>query len=220
MANTFYDGNGNVINVQGGSSSGGTTATYQPYSNLAAIGDSLTYGSGYPHNIASILQIPNVTSHAVNGAKLIGTGTSDMIAQSEAVSESCDLCTIMGGTNDCNNITAGKIGEIGTKDTTTYLGSYQTIIEGLLAKNPKMRIIMIKPPRRYDIDASSALETIGECIDKLHEYYGIPVIDAYNDLGMNEFNYTSYLKEDDKLHFNEKGANMLSTFIAHQVLMY
>lgn len=216
---TLYDGNGNEITIESsGGGAAGTTATYQPYSYLEAIGDSLTYGSGYPAKVAKILQITNVTSHAVNGATLIGG--SSMVGQSEKVSEKCDICCIMGGTNDSANIKAGNLGEIGTKDTTTYLGSYQTIIENLLAKNPKMRIIMLKPPRRYDMDDITYLETIGECIDKLHEYYGFPVIDVFNDLGMNEFNWSSFLNESDKLHFNSDGANMLAVFVAHQILMY
>lgn len=220
MATVFYDGNGKEITVESGGGSTGTTATYQPYSFLEAIGDSLTYGSGYPAKVAKILQITNVTSHAVNGAQLIGTGDNNMIAQASRVSDTCDLCCIMGGTNDSANVKAGKLGEIGTKDNTTYLGSYQTIIESLLAKNPKMRIILLKPPRRYDMDDITYLETIGECIDKLHKHYGFPVIDVFNDLGMNEFNWSSFLLESDKLHFSGNGANMLSVFVAHQILAY
>ena len=215
----FFDGNGNEISISGGSS--GTTATYQPYSYYEAIGDSLTYGSGYPSKVANILQITNVVSHAQNGAHLIGasgSGNGTMLGQAEQVAETCDLCTIMGGTNDSAAILADKIGEIGTKDTTTFLGTYQTIIETLLAKNPSMRIILLKPPRRYDMADTSYLKKIGECIDKLREHYGTPVIDVFNDLGMNEFNYTSYLNESDKLHFNSKGANFLSTFVAHKIL--
>lgn len=214
---TFYDGNGNKITVSGGGT--GTTATYQPYSYLEAIGDSLTYGSGYPAKVAKILQITNVTSHAVNGATLIGSGNNNMIAQASRVSDTCDLCCIMGGTND-RDVIAENVGTIGTKDNTTYLGSYQTIIESLLAKNPKMRIILMKPPRRYDMEDISYLKVIGDAIDKLHEHYGFPVIDVHNDLGMNEFNWSSFLLEADKLHFSGDGANMLSVFVAHQILAY
>lgn len=213
---TLYDGNGNVINVEGGSS-GGTYGGYQPYSYFEAIGDSLTYGSGYPEKVANIFQITNVVNHAVNGATLIGEGDNNMIGQSQDISETCELCTIMGGTNDSANILANNIGAIGTKDNTTFLGSYQTIIENLLSKNPKMRIILMKPPRRYDMDDISYLETIGECIDQLHEYYGLPVIDVYNELGMNEFNYSSFLN-DDNLHFSTDGANLLTTLVAHGVM--
>ena len=215
---TLYDGNGNEIEVNGsGSAGGGSYGGYQPYSYYEAIGDSLTYGSGYPSKVANILQITNVVNHAVNGATLIGEGNNNMISQSQAVSTTCELCTIMGGTNDSANIIANNIGTIGTKDTTTFLGSYQTIIENLLSKNPKMRIILMKPPRRYDMTDISYLEKIGECIDQLHEYYGIPVIDAYNDLGMNEFNYSSFLLED-KLHFNTDGGNLLTTLVTHSVM--
>lgn len=212
---TLYDGNGNKIEVSGSGSSGGSYGGYQPYSYYEAIGDSLTYGSGYPQKVAKILQIPNVVSHAVNGSHIIGTSVGGMIEQSQAVSSTCELCTIMGGTNDCSDITSGKVGTIGIKDTTTYLGSYQTIIENLLAKNPKMRIILMKPPRCYDRELTP-FETINDCIDQLHEYYGLPIIDVYNDLGMNEINYLSYLNED-KLHFNTDGANALTTLVAHSI---
>ena len=211
MATVFYDGNGNEVTVSGGGSSGGNYGGYMPYSYYEAIGDSLTY-NGWPGNVAKALQITNVVNHAVNGAHIIG----NMIEQANAVSETCELCTIMGGTNDNSDIKAGKIGTIGTKDTTTFLGSYQTIIETLLAKNPKMRIFMLKPPRCYDREDMSPFETIGDCIDQLHEYYGIPVIDVYNNLGMNEFNYSSYLNAD-KLHFNSDGINALTTLVAHSI---
>lgn len=215
MATVFYDGNGKEVTVSADGSSGGNYGGYIPYSFYEAIGDSLTF-SGYPGNVAKALQIPNVINHAVNGAHIIGTTTNWMVDQANAVSETCQLCTIMGGTNDSADILAGKIGEIGTKDTTTYLGSYQTIIETLLEKNPKMRIFMLKPPRCYDRDDMSQFETIGDCIDQLHEYYGIPVIDVYNDLGMNEFNYSAYLN-DDKLHFNNDGLNAMTTLVAHSI---
>lgn len=215
MSTIFYDGNGNEVIVSGGGSSGGNYGGYMPYSFYEAIGDSLTF-NGWPGNVAKALQITNTVNHSVNGAHIIGTASSDMIGQANAVSETCELCTIMGGTNDGSAIRAGNIGEIGTKDTTTYLGSYQTIIETLLAKNPKMRIFMLKPPRCYDRDDMSQFETISDCIDQLHEYYGIPVIDVYNDLGMNEFNYSAYLNAD-KLHFNSDGINALTTLVAHSI---
>lgn len=215
MATVFYDGNGNEVTVSGGNSSGGNYGGYMPYSFYEAIGDSLTFNS-WPGGVAKALQITNVVNHAVNGAHIIGTTSGGMIEQANAVSETCELCTIMGGTNDGAAIRAGNIGEIGTKDTTTYLGSYQTIIETLLAKNPKMRIFMLKPPRCYDRDDMSQFETISDCIDQLHEYYGIPVIDVYNDLGMNEFNYSAYLN-DDKLHFNSDGVSALVTLVAHSI---
>ena len=188
---------------------------YMPYSFYEAIGDSLSF-NGWPGNVAKALQITNVVNHAANGAHVIGTTTGWMIDQANAVSETCDLCTIMGGTNDGASILAGNIGVIGTKDTTTFLGSYQTIIETLLEKNPKMRIFMLKPPRRYDGGDTSAFDTISDCIDQLHEYYGIPVIDTYNDLGMNEFNYSAYLNAD-KLHFNNDGVNAMVTLVAHSI---
>lgn len=210
----IYDINGRVIST--GGTIGGSYGGYQPYSYFEAIGDSLTYGSGYPSKVANVLQITNVLNHAVNGATIIGDGENNMISQSNAVAETCELCTIMGGTNDSSKVSSGNIGAIGTKDTSTFLGSYQTIIENLLSKNPKMRIMIMKPPRRYDIEDISYLKTISDCIDQLHEHYGIPIIDVFNNLGMNEFNYSSYLN-DDKLHFNTDGANALSTLVAHSV---
>lgn len=212
MATVFYDGNGNEVTVSsGGGSSGGNYGGYIPYSFYEAIGDSLTY-NGWPNRVATALQIPNVVNHATNGAHIIGS----MIDQANAVSETCELCTIMGGTNDGADILAGKIGTIGTKDTTTYLGCYQTIIETLLAKNPGMRIFMLKPPRRYDSDNMSPFDVISECLDKLHEYYGIPVIDVYNNLGMNEFNYSAYLNAD-RLHFSDFGRSAITTLVAHSI---
>ena len=214
MATVFYDGNGNEVIVSGGGgSSGGSYGGYMPYSSYEALGDSLTYG-GWPGNVAKALQIPSIVNNGVNGAHVIGT--AGLVAQANAVSETCELCTIMGGTNDGADILAGKIGEIGTKDTTTYLGSYQTIIETLLAKNPKMRIFMLKPPRCYDRDGKVQFDTISDCIDQLHEYYGIPVIDVYNNLGMNEFNYSAYLSAD-KLHFNSDGIAAMTTLVAHSI---
>lgn len=199
----------------GGSTSGGTSS----YSFMETIGDSLTFG-GWGNTTSKILQT-NYTNRAKNGAHLIGPTENDgyMVYQSTLVSEKCDLCCIMGGTNDSTDIVAGKIGELGTKDKTTYLGCYQTIIENLYEKNPKMAIFILTPPRRFDSTNAEYLKTLNDECKKLGEYYGIPVIDVYNNLGLNTIT-KSVLLNSDGLHFSGDGKIKLGTFVANQIVSY
>ena len=210
----IYNIDGSEILVGGGGTGGGSYGGYQPYSFYEAIGDSLTY-SGYPQKVGTILQIPNVINHSVNGAQIIGDG--QMIKQANDVAESCDLCTIMGGTNDSIKINSGNIGTIGTKDLTTFLGSYQSIIETLYEKNSKMRIFLLYPPRRFDTDDFSYLEIIKDCINKLHEFYSIPIINIPDNLGVNEITCTTYVNAD-KLHFSQDGVSAMATYVSHQIM--
>ena len=213
QALNILENNSNISS--GGSTSGGTSS----YSFMETIGDSLTFG-GWGSTTSKILQT-SYTNRAKSGAHLIGATENDgyMVYQSTLVSEKCDLCCIMGGTNDSTDIVAGKIGELGTKDKTTYLGCYQTIVENLYQKNPKMAIFILTPPRRFDSVNAEYLKTLNDECKKLGEYYGIPVIDVYNNLGLNTIT-KSVLLNSDGLHFSSDGNIKLGTFVANQIVSY
>lgn len=208
-------------NIGGGSSGGGGASggASSSYSFMETIGDSLTFG-GWGNTTSKLLQV-NYTNRAKSGAHLIGATENDgyMVYQSTLVSEKCDLCCIMGGTNDSIDINAEKIGELGTKDKTTYLGCYQTIIENLYAKNKNMRIFILTPPRRYDSVNSDYLKTLNGKCKELGQYYGIPVIDVYNELGLNTIT-KDVLLNSDGLHFSTDGNTRMGSYVANQILSY
>lgn len=192
----------------GGSTNGGYIPDINEYS---LIGDSLTADGAYAQIIKTAFSIPTVNNYAISGKTL--AGATGMVEQASKVPSSSNLVTIMGGTNDAN--TTLNLGAIGNKDTATYLGAYQTIIETLLAKNPLMRIILITPPRSWwSADPTKPkvqLDPFVTGTKDIAKHYGLPCFDLHNLLGMNSYNFTAYLT--DGIHFTTEGKTAVGRLI-------
>ena len=195
---------------------GTVTTNKTTYKKWVTIGDSLTFG-GWGNEANKVLNINEYINLAVSGTTI--HGSNGMITQAKRVDSDTDLVVIMGGTNDMgwfNGMHATKDkGTFGEKTTGTFIGSYQLIIETLLEKNNKMKIILITPPRAFDSDRSF-LATIGDWVKEVAQFYGLPCIDAYNCLGINDFNKHSF--HSDLLHYNAEGNKRLGKTFANQIM--
>lgn len=127
-----------------------------------------------------------------------------------------DAVTIMIGTNEITNGQQGTIEDIQGEDYTqypeTYYGTYGKCIEYILEKNPKIRIYLMTPPwcdRGY-------IGAVEQRVKEIARYYHLPIIDCYNESGLNKYNQETYMP--DKLHQNEEGVKVLGTFISGQLL--
>lgn len=186
------------------------------------IGDSLTQGDSWWKNVKEQYNIPVHTNLAVAGKKMSGPG--GMWADKDVVTTTTDFVTIMGGTNDQGNGAArGTIQPVGSSfDTNTFIGAYQTLIEELLTRIPKLRIFLMTPPRAWTDTTGttlrSELKVFGDDVKTIGQFYNLPVIDTYHNMGYNEINQKTYL--NDGLHHNAAGQKRIADLVCGALRQY
>lgn len=118
--------------------------------------------------------------------------------------------------------------DITNHDCTTFIGSYNVLISKIMYKymlsdgyyqdvdysgltrvetaKPWFRLVLITPPPRLDSDNNrEALDKLTECVRKVGQMWGLPVVDAHINLGVNEINKDSfftvdYVHPDEEVH--------------------
>lgn len=146
-----------------------------------------------------------------------------------------DIVTIAYGTNDWGDGYGARPPIDNSEDLldcTTFNGAIRYSVSKLLAKNPKLKIILITPYYRYNpttledsdtilpatnpnyhmIDYVNAVKNVGKELK-------IPVIDMYNELGVNKYNRTNYFTGNDGVHFNPNGMELIANKIAGVIKM-
>lgn len=171
------------------------------------VGDSITFDGAFDY-ILDEFNIPIVTTTAVSGKHMAGSG--GMWADVSSIPTTTDLITIMGGTNDQSSWDAnasfkGSLQPVGsTFDTNTYIGAYQTLIEGILNANPRATIILATPPRAWTDGTGTtertSLKDIGSTVKDIGAFYSLPVIDTYNNAGINKITMKNPNVSTDGLH--------------------
>nr|DAZ34338.1 MAG TPA: GDSL like Lipase Acylhydrolase [Caudoviricetes sp.] len=205
---------------------GGTVAghPFKSISKIGLLGDSITYGGC----MSKFLEHINGVRLGVNGAT-IRQGTNSIIAQAENITDDYDSVVIMGGTNDSPHISnngefvssaLGTIQNIGsTFDKNTFYGAYQYIIEKLLGTNPKIKILLVCPPRAYSSSTKEKeLEKIGEAVINIANFYGLPYTDLWHRCPINSITNTTYLR--DKLHPTDVGNNLIGNMVMGDFIKY
>lgn len=209
---SLYDIHGNVI------SSGGNAVLPLAGKNVLFIGDSLTFGAmgtdpdtggqlypekNYPQYFAEKTGC-TVYNNSQSGANAVSY--RDYIYPQIDFTADYAVAIIMLGTN------------LGLADV--YGEAYADIIEQLAEDTGgKTQIFLVTPPyngmtstghARYAKEANAVVKQMGET-------YCLPVIDAYYESGLNQFN-GALCRPIDDLHFNDEGYSRLGTFIANKVL--
>lgn len=209
----------NQIGVRGGTIYGRPDLSIGEWT---LIGDSLTQGNSWWNNVREQYYVPVVTNLAVAGKRM--SGGSGMWLDKDTVTTTTDLVTIMGGTNDQGgSVTRGSLLAVGSAfDTNTFIGAYQTLIEGLLTRIPKLRIILMTPPRAWTDTTGttlrSGLKDYGDDVKSIGQFYNLPVIDMYNNMGYNEKNQTTYLT--DGLHWTTDGQKRVANLVCGALRQY
>lgn len=177
------------------------------------IGDSITAGGGQSY-VSEQFNVPIITNLAVSGKRM--SGSEGMWKDKDTVTTTTELVTIMGGTNDEAAI-IGSLSLVGSAfDTNTYIGAYQTLIEGLLTRIPKLVIIIITPSRAWT-NGTGATERTGlknyaDAAKSVAQFYNLPVVDLYNNMGVNKLNQAIFF-QNDGLHPNDYGNRRLSALV-------
>ncbi|MFR2219407.1 SGNH/GDSL hydrolase family protein [Clostridium sp.] len=170
---------------------------------LACIGDSLTnWGGGDNSNNGFLKPIYEKLGINITNLGLAGetweiskpsdgstvdiknvTGTSAIGRVNKIVSDNIgyDYILFFMGTNTKNNGTL----QSPSTDPYTMCGAIKYCLETIMSKFPKTIIGVILPPMRvedsHNIEGKSTMETKGEMIKTIANYYSVPVFDAHHE---------------------------------------
>ena len=198
------------------------------------LGDSITYGIGvsdkeknrYDNIIAEKVGLKLVNNYGTSGSRIANQGDNDASSfnsRATGMSGDAGIIFVFGGTNDYGHGTA-PFGTLADKTPDTYCGAVENLMTVLKNKYSDKTIVFLTPARREnDTVANSTtgkvLRDYCNVITAKGAEHGIPVLDLYNNLGIDPNNaeekaaYTT-----DGLHFNDAGhkkiADLLINFIA------
>lgn len=188
-----------------------------------AIGDSITAGNGgtpYQTVIGDKWDM-KVTTLGYSGATV--SGTTGVISLN-GIADKTDYITFWGGVNDFKSgaVTLGDMSS-DKSNRNTFYGALHYICRLLIKTYPNAKIGFITPMKfvfeGFDEtnQTNSKGETLEQYVNAIKEvcgYYGIPVLDLYNENNMNP--YITEIKNAyyaDGLHPNSKGYIRLSNKI-------
>lgn len=192
-------------------------ATMPLFNKLGCIGDSLTNQEKWQTTACAVANITEWHKNAITGSSVAyyeGETLTPFVDRYLSTPEDCDCIVIMGGTNDRTKA-ASNMGEVGVCNRTTFKGAYSTIIEGLLARNSATRIMLLSPPRCYtagNVNDTNILPVV-EAVKEIAEHYGLPFLDLYHNLGINDKTYSYMLY--DNVHFSNAGGLRLGRMIGN-----
>lgn len=209
---------------------------------LVAIGDSITYGTGlasteisWSQQVASMFNMTFV-NYGIGGSEIAINKASSpynpMCVRYAEMDDDADLIIVAGGTNDWGHITGlvsvgnGEylMGELGDTEPTTFYGALDTMCKGLLAKYVGKTIFFMTPIKRYSGLSTPyynenyrgyTLEDYANAIKKVCGFYGIPVLDMFNECSLNpiiEAIRTAYIT--DGTHPNFAGHHIMARQVA------
>ena len=195
--------------------SGGDSIMWQDGNAYSSGNEQGVIAEGYQTHLKKHLGFLAFDNVAVSGKAMTdkgGEGTNTTMKKITNYSE-YDLCLINAGTNDLTlGSLLGKLEKIGTEfRLNTFYGAYQDLIEYILSKNPKIRIILMTPLQRsingkdiYWINSTdkSYYDYVNAVIE-IGKLYSIPVARMDSESGLNLINIDTLTR--DGLHPNNLG---------------
>lgn len=159
---------------------------------LIALGDSLFYGYKLERNQTWLFLLGEkhdmtVHNYGINGNTVayVEGNSEPMCRRYNDMAEDADYVVVLGGANDRNNNV--PLGEHDSHDDKTFIGALRVLIEGLIEKYPKARILFMTNYNRRP-----ALNDIGltdihyvDAMLKIAAEYAIPCFDNYRNSGIS-----------------------------------
>ena len=208
--------------------------------NINWIGDSIVSGSDFDEVVCSALGMSE-EDYGISGSTIAlksdGTDERDaVVARYSEMTNDADIIAVSAGTNDWMYAWS-DIGTIESTTNTTFYGALKNLCEGLINKYPDKVIFFTTPIKRaqafangdggtYTADGVDTTpfsknkygKTLGDYANIIKEvcgYYSIPVLDMYNESGMNPSNATQQaLLFTDKTHPNSTGMAFMARRVA------
>ncbi len=185
---------------------------------MYVFGDSITAMGYYEKSLSNELKVASYKSygHAGYGYVDLATVYTEMISEAQSSGVNPDLITLFAGTNDF-----GKSYSIDS-----MISGMRSIIDNLYVAFPKVTLVIFAPLKRYYTALDPSTETTNLGPNQLGKYlieyvkaiidvaneYSIPILNFYNDGGINSKNYS--VKTTDGLHPTEDYAYCLGHMMA------
>lgn len=139
---------------------------------------------------------------------------------------SIDYLTVFYGTNDYTS--APPLGEPDSSIITEFNGAINRIVENIQSKYPHIKIIFLTPTWRARINVGDGQESdtttndlglyledyVDAIVERAHSHK-LPAINLYRNSGINKFTTTVYQR--DGLHLTDKGDEIITRILAHQL---
>ena len=208
--------------------------------SIAFLGDSITEGVGvsdrkknrYDNVLKEICQLKAVYNYGVGGSRLAHQRTPSakprhdlcFCGRAYDLSKEADIIVVYGGVNDYIHGDA-PIGQFGDTTPATFYGAVRFLMNFLKTQYVGKTVVFMTPARLcYDgmtgehpsvrpNKQADALPILGyiEIIKKTAALYDIPVLDLYENLGIDPTNPEEKEKYTvDGLHFNDAGHHLIA----------
>jgi len=135
-----------------------------------------------------------------------------------------DVVTILGGYNDLYyDVPLGTSDEfdkaVADKDCETFLGAYSYIIETLLNWKKSLRIVLMTPSYAHTNGADHTpgigltYKDYADATIQVAEYYCLPVIDLYRNMGINKVTQDTTYTRGDNIHWNARASQIAASLV-------
>ena len=167
------------------------------------MGDSITngYGSQFNNSFATIVPMHldcNYINEAINGEALAvraadETDRTPLVDNYINMTDDADAVCVAIGTNDWN-YTFTPFGDMTSADKYTFYGALKILCQGLMKKYLGKPVVFFTPIKRiqdgnqpyYEPNGNGkTLEDYANAIKEVCGYYGIPVLDLFNECMIN-----------------------------------
>lgn len=148
---------------------------------------------------------------------------------SSTINDTHDYCIIFIGTNDWLK-PGTEIGKINDYGDNTFYGAFNKALRMLYTYAPKLKIVLVTPTFRarqeYSDNKNSDDYPVGyvylkeyvDAVINIGEKYHIPVVNLYDNMGINKYNNQSYLP--DGAHPNDEGHKKIASMIYEHMNLY
>ena len=200
----------------------------------SVFGDSLTADAPYYPYLANLTGLV-IKNCGIGGTRVSGSGDTAMWQNVRVNTLEGDFIVIMGGTNDCPYADAGTE-SMDNVDTDTFIGAYNVMLSKIYYRYKQStgyyqsvdytgvtqltdaqfpNIILVTPPKRFDSDNNyNKSGEFGEYVKKIASWWGLPVVDSWNNMQMSWANMGWFFDNSETLHYNTHGRSKLGSLIA------
>jgi lysophospholipase L1-like esterase len=179
---------------------------------VACVGDSITYGTEYPHDLWMLLG----TNYTIGNFGVAGATASlqsdkpymNQIEFQEAKQFKPNIVIIMLGTNDAYPSRQQNLNN--------FTNDYKKLVDAFKELSPKPKIFLVVPPPVFSADLGPnntiLLDGVIPRITQAATELGLPTVDVYTPL----MNHADYFW--DGVHPNSNGAKIIATQIYKAII--
>lgn len=211
------------------------TAEYEFSGKQCSVfGDSLTADAPYYPYLAKLTGLA-IKNCGVGGTRVSGDASNAMWQDVRVNTLEGDFIVIMGGTNDCQYAQPGTE-SLDNIDTDTFIGAYNVMLSKIYYRYKQStgyyqsvdytgvtqltdaqfpNIILVTPPKMFGSEnAYNKSGEFGGYVKKIASWWGLPVVDAWNNMQMSWANKSYFFADNDPTHYNTHGRSKLGSLIA------